>query len=899
MSKELLSLEATNKHQDYYHKILEPIFFELLNKLIKSRMEEYSGKLYSLIPYLNGGLFTPHDDDFYKRKNGEQSIYHNTLKVPDKWFKDLFETLELYNFTIDENSSFDEELSIDPEMLGRIFENLLAEINPETGESARKSTGSYYTPRSIVDYMVDESLFHYLKQKTNIEENQLRAVISYDLSDETLYPLDKDDKQKIVDALEELKLLDPACGSGAFPIGALQKIVFILQQVDPEGQLWFEKQIKTTSPEIRRVIEREFSHKNFDYIRKLGIIRENIFGIDIQPIATEISRLRCFLTMVVDERVDDSLENRGIEPLPNLDFKFVTANSLIGLPDIDGAGQTEMFDDREKIDALKEIRNQYFNASGIEREQLKTQFIITQKKLVDQLIKEHGYIGLAKAELTQKLSGWEPFSNIASSWFDPKWMFGVDEGFDIVMGNPPYISIANLPKRYSSDLNAQKYETFSKGADIYCLFYESGIKHLRHNGVLSYISSNRFCFTNYGVGLRKYLSKNNILELINFNEINVFESANVGSIVTVIQNSSPDENPILILEAKGEEPIIRIQTEKKYSSKEYYKETRWSFGEDCSHQLKKKIESKGTPFIKRKGVSINRGITTGLNAVFIIQEKLRNELIKADPKSKEILLPVLKGANIKRYFITTPKQYLIYAYTGIQIEKYPAIFNYLKRYKNELAEVYEAKNGQKKWYELRNCSYYDKFLEKKLVWTRLSNINAFSISKAGEFAVDSSSFAVSNDIEYLAAILNSKVVFFYFKLGSVIWGKDGIKWFGEHFDNIPIPNISKLEQLPFETVVNYVISIKINLKDPFFFESLIDAMVYELFFPDEIKAADAEVLKYLNKLPELKDAWSDEKKLVIIDKTYKELSNPKHAVSIAMERMKAVPEVRIIEGLDK
>ena len=290
MPNELLSLEAVSKHNNYYHGVLEPIFFEVLNKEQRSRREEFSGNPYSFIPYLNGGLFSPHEDDYYKRPNGEQSIYHNTLVVPDEWLKDLFEILETYNFTIDENTSFDEELSIDPEMLGRIFENLLAEINPETGESARKSTGSYYTPRVIVDYMVDESILLYLQEHTKIAEDKLRAIISYDLSDDEEHPLTEGEKMQIVEHLSKLKLLDPACGSGAFPIGALQKIVFVLQQIDPHGEYWLQKQLEGAHPEFRRDIEKKFSNKELDFLRKLGIIRECIFGVDIQPIATAAHR---------------------------------------------------------------------------------------------------------------------------------------------------------------------------------------------------------------------------------------------------------------------------------------------------------------------------------------------------------------------------------------------------------------------------------------------------------------------------------------------------------------------------------------------------------------------------------------------------------------------------------
>lgn len=482
MPKGLLSLDAVKQNEDYYHEILEPIFFEVLNKPINSRRDIFAKEPFSSVSYLNGGLFTPQDDDFYKRSSGDlQSQFHNTLVVPDEWIKEFFETLETYNFTIDENTSFDEELSIDPEMLGRIFENLLAEINPETGESARKATGSYYTPRTIVNYMIDESLLLYLKQKTNINEDKLRATISYDLTDDSEYQINQEEKERIIDALEKLKLLDPACGSGAFPIGALQKIVFILQQIDPDGQLWFKKQLQRTSPELRRVIEREFEHQNFDYIRKLGIIRENIYGIDIQPIATEISRLRCFLTLIVDERVQDNLENRGIEPLPNLDFKFVTANSLIGLPTSRSVNQMGLFEDDQGIRELKELRDMFFTATGIEREQLKLQFVQAQNRMFQRMI-EGGTKGYA--DLTTRLSGWDPFSHKASIWFDSEWMFGIKEGFDIVVANPPYGATINkdeltiMKKRMIDTKN-------TNSAAIFIDFAKNSF--LNEQGVLSYI----------------------------------------------------------------------------------------------------------------------------------------------------------------------------------------------------------------------------------------------------------------------------------------------------------------------------------------------------------------------------------------------------------------------------
>ncbi|RLI69872.1 hypothetical protein DRO91_07400, partial [Candidatus Heimdallarchaeota archaeon] len=570
MPKELLSLDAIGHNPDYYHQILEPIFFEILNQPIKSRKDPFYEQPYSSIPYLNGGLFSPHTDDFYKRKNGDlQSKFYNTLIIPNEWFVEFFEILETYNFTIDENTSFDEELSIDPEMLGRIFENLLAEINPETGESARKNTGSYYTPRIIVDYMVDESLLLYLKQQTKIDENKLKVLISYDLTDDEQYPLESQEKEKIVNALEKVKILDPACGSGAFPIGMLQKIVFILDQIDPHGELWFKKQLKNISPELKRKLEQEHQDKNYDYIRKLGVIRENIYGVDIQSIATEISRLRCFLTLMVDQSIHDKENNRGVEPLPNLDFKFVTANTLIGLPNIDNSGQTGLFDDTEKIDDLKYIRDQYFNASGIEREQLKTEFVTAQKRLVDQLIKEHGFMGVAKAELTQKLTNWEPFSHKMTSWFDPEWMFGIKDGFDIVIANPPYIDSEGMVKNGLEELRAyiSKNYKYTKGNwDIYIAFFEKGLGWLKQNGILTYISPDKWISKPFGKELRVSTLKY-VYAILNAGR-HVFESANVDSIVTIFEKK--ENNDIRILKIKGEKSIFFIRTFSKRKIKPPY-----------------------------------------------------------------------------------------------------------------------------------------------------------------------------------------------------------------------------------------------------------------------------------------------------------------------------------------
>lgn len=526
---DLLSLSAVRASVEYYHNILEPLFFELLNKRTRDRHEAHRQEPFSMVPYLNGGLFSDQPGDYYRQNvyTGGGSL--GVVDIPDEWFAELFTVLEQYNFTVDENTSYDVDLSIDPEMLGRIFENLLAEINPETGESARKSTGSFYTPREIVDYMVDGSLLEYLRAKTGIDEIKLKALISWGRQDDQEHPLTDDEKRLIVDFLAILTILDPACGSGAFPIGILQKVVYILQQVDDKAELWFAKQIASIpSPEFRHELEDKLSKENYDYIRKLGVIRESIFGVDIQSIATEIAKLRCFLTLIIEEEVNDSKDNRGIHPLPNLDFKFVAANSLIGLPaEPSGGKQTALLEDVSHIDQLKTIREEYFTADQGQRETLRNEFDRLQKRMFMTTIDK--FKGTVSARYSN-LSRWEPFENKTTEWFDAEWMFGVT-AFDIVIANPPYVDYRKISDE--SVKNTYKIAKHSKMINLYTYFYELGLDSIKEGGVLCFISPQQYLVSDNCKGLRDLIRNYTLVSLSDYSMANVF-TAGTYPFVTLI-----------------------------------------------------------------------------------------------------------------------------------------------------------------------------------------------------------------------------------------------------------------------------------------------------------------------------------------------------------------------------
>lgn len=767
MPKELLSLQGIEKYSDYYHSILEPIFFEVLNKHIKNRKDQYAKTPFSLIPYLNGGLFSPDHDDYFTYNEGKQTVFHNTVIVPDEWIKEFFSFLETFNFTIDENVSFDEELSIDPEMLGRIFENLLAEINPETGVSARKSTGSYYTPRIIVDYMVDESLFVYLKEKTSISDSKLRAVISYDLEDNLTDPLTNEDYDQIIDSLSTIKILDPACGSGAFPIGALQKIVFILQQVDPDGRKWFEKQVAHTAPEIKRVIEREFANKNFNYIRKLGVIRENIFGVDIQPIATEISRLRCFLTLVVDESIHDEIENRGIEPLPNLDFKFVTANTLIELP---GARVETLFKDRERIEQLRELRTQFFSSTNSERQRLQLEFKELQNQMLNRMIEK------GSDEITRTLSTWNPFSHKVTPWFDPAWMFGID-GFDVLIGNPPYLKERGNKDKFQTVHASPLGKKYKKGKmDFWYYFLHRGIDLLVNNGAVAFITPSYWTQGEGSARLVEHIhSSLTFRAVINIGDLKVFEAVAGHHMVAVYQKAIEPTQTFVYkkLVDSLEDLNSPVDTShvaiKEISNESVFQSGKIHFDSEAAlapsgHKLGSfyKVSQgvvEGTDKVGKKHANlVNEPIGSG---IFVLKEQELATLQLSD-QEQGFVKKYIDSSDVLKYGLRYSHKYLLYITKENceDIDKYKNLEQHLIKFKAITDQRRETKNGSNQWFQIqwpRSKSYFD---NRKIVFKGMFKEPQFYLDEEGYyFGMSMLSVLQTNSnysLEFLLGILNSK-----------------------------------------------------------------------------------------------------------------------------------------------
>lgn len=471
-------------------------------------------KLFENIPFLNGGLFENLDKEIIDNK-GEKKVIRidcfsnnskneNKLKVPDFLFfaeekevdltlflsdnkskkikknvKGIFNIFNNYNFTIDENSPVDQEVALDPELLGKVFENLLACYNPETSTTARKATGSFYTPREIVEYMVDESLTGYFLNKLNKENDEnfrekIKNLLSYN-NEEVQF--DDEEKLKLIDLVENCKIIDPACGSGSFLMSVLHKLVLILHKLDPNNNIWLEKILRNLPVEIRKEEEKNLKNKPLDYIRKLGILRNCIFGVDIQEIAIQITKLRFFISLIVDQEIDNSKFNRDIRPLPNLEMNFVAADALIKLNKNDLVLSDNSLDKLEN--ELNKIRSEFFYANS-RKEKIKLEEKEKEIKKQIQNLLNHSL----STEYLKKLIEWNPYDQtMSANWFDPEWMFGIKDGFDIVIGNPPYGDLLNGEQKKLIKLS-YKYSTIS---DISSPFIERAFEMLKNHGILIYI----------------------------------------------------------------------------------------------------------------------------------------------------------------------------------------------------------------------------------------------------------------------------------------------------------------------------------------------------------------------------------------------------------------------------
>jgi hypothetical protein len=630
-------------------------------------------------------------------------------------------------------------------------------------------------------------------------------------------------------------------------------MVHILHKIDPNNTEWKQRQIDRVNEAIESLelledaeyknkaikelkaqiadIEAAFSNNELDYGRKLFLIENCIYGVDIQPIATQISKLRFFISLVVDQKVDASKENFGIRPLPNLETKFVAANTLIGLPN---GIQGSLFDKREvkKLeDELKKVRHKLFS--------VKTPSIKRELRAKDKELREEMKVALSEQlgnETAQLLAQWDPYDqNTSSSFFDKEWMFDVREGFDVVIGNPPYVQLQKL--NGSEMYSKLGFFTYSKSSDLYCLFYEKGIQLLNNNGNLNYITSNSWMRTKYGKDLRAYFrEKTNPLVLINFEDVQIFESAVVESNI-IITEKKINQNLLKAVNLGfdyNKSMNLNQYLLKKGVNLDRLDDNGWILGEEYILKLKSKIEDDSI-LLGKLNYRINIGINTGLNEVFIINEDLKNVLVLADEKNKKIILPILRGRDLSRYKFKFSNNYLINSHNGIKsqsiqpidiINDYPRVFDYLTPFEIKLRNRYDQ---GKHWTNLRNCAYLEDFNKPKIIWGELSDKAKFTYDESGVFLNNTMLLMTGVNLKYILSLLNSMLAQWYFEQITTSSGMGTNRWLKYKIEQFPIKVISDEKINQFEILVNQILEGKKTDQDTAALEHQIDVMVYHLY----------------------------------------------------------------------
>lgn len=990
------------KAKDYYPAILQNLFFATLNQKMTKRVfvkdgsfkenKEHYGvkslyryaslfeidekeviKLFKDIPFLNGGLFDCLDKENEESGKVEyiDGFSRNPKKIPvvpdfllfgeekdvdlseefgnkrkKEYCSGIIEIFKKYKFTIEENTPIEEEIALDPELLGKVFESLLAYYNPETETTARKQTGSFYTPREIVNYMVDESITAHLKTKMledspayiefgknqtemfgNEErkdqlvieqsihdsnwigkeeelENELRKLVSYN-EEETKF--NENDKDKLIKAIDSSKILDPACGSGAFPMGILHKLVYILSKLDKDNNKWRKLQKSKAQFEIDKALndkdrkEREnklidindaFEDNSSDFGRKLFLIENCIYGVDIQPIAVQIAKLRFFISLVVDQSEKPIAANRGIRPLPNLETKFVAANTLIGLEKPEGIDfrNSELIDlenqlrlirhkhfeaknRNDKLECQKEdkkirkqiaeiIKKEYdnFEANILKQiEKLKNTLKLSKKAKVkdnekekyqkavkdleNKILKLNKLLEETKSadDTANKISSFDIYDqNKYANWFEPEWMFGKDleKGFDIVIGNPPYVRAESplISELRNKILSSNHYETLWEKWDLYVAFIEKGFKLLATNGILEFIIPDAYMSSKYSLKSHKYFLEKSTISRINFcSELQIFDAAVKNIIIefknSIIQSNIPKRFKH-VLEWNNFYPIPSIsQTELGESC----------FKEEIKNEMKGNISNS---FCWGEICYVSYGLRPSSDERFWKGEFKKEDLI-SDKKDKIHPKAYVEGKWIEKYKIEQIK------YLEWNTDRSPS--KLVRPTFNELYEPDKILKGRmtSAIYDNTGLLCNDSCIV-SVFWKDLSNVWNLSVNNSvrKDFSVKGDKSFLKKfrksleenssrfNLKYLLAILNS--TFGNNFLNSV--RRSQIGFYPDDLKKLPIKKISFKDQETFVSLVNKIMEKKSNGKETIDLENKIDVMVYKLYdlTYEEVKIFDPE-----------------------------------------------------------
>jgi hypothetical protein len=946
--------EKTRDKPRFYSQTLVPLYFRTLN----TNEIERPGFAYDSpwgkvkVPFLNGGLF---EED---QEGSEQ------FDFPEHLFINLLDLFDRYNFTVDENSPNDHEVGIDPEMLGHIFENLL--------EENREKKGAFYTPKEIVHYLCQESLWQYLKAKL-LGKTKPDKVIWSDSRDADERELENFVRNKergpkdgfvyknaraIDDVLRDVRICDPAIGSGAFPMGLLYEIFHC--------------------------------HVELDLTKDLGklkrdIIEHCIYGVDSDKGAVDIAQLRFWLALVVDENTP--------RPLPNLDYKIMQGDSLLErFEDIDlkdlmsddetpeadrgpkpGAdlfnteGQVNLvFDKKEKSNAKKLLHDYYIAQTKTSKKELLIKINrLVLDKVDDQIRKKKLKLLFEKSEIEKELKRQAEFKQtpvklqkglakkeaqivafeqqqerLNRCLPEPEkpfflWHLYFDEvlrehgGFDIIIGNPPYVQIQGLKEDYKKWLEQENYDTYNKGSDLYALFYERGWQRLKPGGHLAYITSNKWMRASYGETLRGFfIKKTNPLKLIDFGMAQNFSSALTYTCILIFQKSNPD------LQVE----ICRALSDYQRGTDvhQYFQTHRanipdlgtgsWVAYTPDEYRIKKRVEGQGVPLENKNiwKININRGVLTGFNDAFIVKTKDKEtilarerELTGGSTPSEALFKKMLRGEDVRAWAPKWDDQWLIDTHNGVKSlgiprinveQDFPGVFEWLSK-KDFSPTIQNRADQGDHWTNLRNCAYWQDFSKPKIIYPNMTKYLPFAYDETGYFTNQKCFIITGEQLKYLTVVFNSKLFKFCFRQNFPELLGETFELSKVFFDKIPIKEPSQAELAIFEPLAGWLALLhhlirtenntSLEVKQwAEFFEYLANGLVYELYFSEAMRLSGRDLMRHLPILPAVSfEQGKVAASLATIGEVYNLLSERTHPVATNLYYMTSIPDIQIIENL--
>lgn len=806
--------------KNFFNDFIEFFFYEGLNKKNKNNFSE---KLKIKIPYIGGGLFEFYEGYDWKKEK---------LNIPNSLFSNpkndgILDIFDLYSFTVDESDPLDVEMSIDPEMLGNVFESLL-------DENLRQSKGIFYTPKNLVNLICSESIINYLEKSLDFKLE--KKTISKFIKDENFNIKSSNVElhaSKIDALLENIKICDPAIGSGAFA-------VFLLNLI---SKLRFK---------LSQYVKRKY--KNTIYHFKKNCIQTSIFGVDIDASAVEITKLRLWLSLIVDQDTYDQNES-----LPNLDFKILQGNSLIenyegynlgpSINQLSKDQNLDLFTDGNNsiklyTNELAKLQNEYFRSNSYSKK-------LELKKLINNLmIKilincfEIGQKKINKKVLTEKLNNF--FNGKVKKDFFPWGIFFADiffnsNGFDLIVGNPPYIRqerIGDEKKRLSKN-----YKIFNNSADLYTYFFELSYSLLKPNGFLSLITSNKFTKAAYGKNLRNFLLDNfDFIYFVDFRKTKVFQSACVDTCISFLEkkNEFLKRNKVIYdLDLNFNKNLNQVS--RKYLNQDYF-----TFIDDKFHEIKEKIEKKNlSECIK---LNFYRGLVTGFKEAFIVDTSQKNKICFNDKHSESLFFKVLEGKNINKFSFNWSDLWLINTHNGnsfanekkIDVKKdFPSIFNHLKEYKTELIKRYDKGDH---WTNLRSCAYLNIFNKNRIIYSDISDSPQFTMCTK-DFYNDNTVYNIDSESFAVLGLLNSSLFEFYYRIITNSFGGQTTRLFTQYIKKFPIlKTILKYENDIKQLIDKIDLSKDINSENAF--QKKINQIVFEVY---AINSEDSILIEKLLK----------------------------------------------------